>query len=84
MNKLPDQNGNVTTTDCVLLAKGQKLEWNYDANNLVKGQGNTEVGLEKHISKDTEDGEGYHYEYDRLDGKNKNPNKSAFYKLTAP
>ena len=82
MNKLPDQNGNVTTTDCVLLAKGQKLEWNYDANNLVKGQGNTEVGLEKHISKDTEDGEGYHYEYDRLDGKNKNPNKSAFYKLT--
>lgn len=82
MNKLPDQNGNVTTTDCVLPAKGQKLEWNYDANNLVKGQGNTEVGLEKHISKDTEDGEGYHYEYDRLDGKNKNPNKSAFYKLT--
>lgn len=82
MNKLPYQNGNVTTTDCVLLAKGQKLEWNYDANNLVKGQGNTEVGLEKHISKDTEDGEGYHYEYDRLDGKNKNPNKSAFYKLT--
>lgn len=82
MNKLPDQNGNVTTTDCVLLAKGQKLEWNYDANNLVKGQGNTEVGLEKHISKDTEDGEGYHYEYDRLDGKNKNPDKSAFYKLT--
>lgn len=82
MNKLPDQNGNVTTTDCVLLAKGQKLEWNYDANNLVKGQGNTEVGLEKHISKDTEDGKGYHYEYDRLDGKNNNPNKSAFYKLT--
>ena len=40
------------------------------------------MGLEKHISKDTEDGEGYHYEYDRLDGKNKNPNKSAFYKLT--
>lgn len=82
MNKLPDQNGNVTTTDCVLLAKGQKLEWNYDANNLVKGQGNTEVGLEKHISKDTEDGEGYHYEYDRLDGKNNNPERSAFYKLT--
>lgn len=82
MNKLPDKDGNVTQTDCVLLAKNQKLEWNYDANNLVKGQGNTEVGLEKHISKDTEDGEGYHYEYDRLDGKNKNPNKSAFYKLT--
>lgn len=82
MDKLPDANGNVTQTDCVLLAKGQKLEWNYDANDLVKGQGNRTVGLEKHISKDTEDGKGYHYEYDRLDGKNNNPNKSAFYKLT--
>lgn len=82
MDKLPDKDGNVTQTDCVLLAKGQKLEWNYDANDLVKGQGNTTVGLEKHISKDTEDGKGYHYEYDRLDGKNSNPNKSAFYKLT--
>ena len=85
MDKLPDKDGNVTQTDCVLLAKNQKLEWNYDANNLVKGQGNTEVGLEKHISKDTEDGKGsYHYEYDRLrgEGENKNPDKSAFYKLT--
>lgn len=82
MDKLPDKDGNVTQTDCVLLAKGQKLEWNYDANDLVKGQGNRTVGLEKHISKDTEDGKGYHYEYDRLDGKNNNPNKSAFYKLT--
>ena len=82
MNKLPDANGNVTQTDCVLLAKGQKLEWNYNANDLVKGQGNTTVGLEKHISKDTEDGKGYHYEYDRLDDKNNNPEKSAFYKLT--
>lgn len=82
MDKLPDKDGNVTQTDCVLLAKGQKLEWNYDANDLVKGHGNRTVGLEKHISKDTEDGKGYHYEYDRLDGKNNNPNKSAFYKLT--
>lgn len=82
MDKLPDKDGNVTQTDCVLLAKGQKLEWNYDANDLVKGQGNRTVGLEKHISKDTEDGKSYHYEYDRLDGKNNNPNKSAFYKLT--
>lgn len=82
MDKLPDKDGNVTQTDCVLLAKGQKLEWNYDANDLVNGQGNRTVGLEKHISKDTEDGKGYHYEYDRLDGKNNNPNKSAFYKLT--
>lgn len=83
MNKLPDKDGNVTQTDCVLLAKNQKLEWNYDADKLVKGDGsNKTVGLEKHISKDTEDGEGYHYEYDRLDGKNNNPERSAFYKLT--
>lgn len=82
MDKLPDKNGNVTQTDCVLLGKNQKLEWNYDADKLVKGDGNTTVGLKKHISKDTEDGKGYHYEYDRLDGKNNNPEKSAFYKLT--
>lgn len=83
MDKLPDKDGNVTTTDCVLLAKGQKLEWNYDANDLVTGNGNTTVGLQDYISKDKEDGKGkYHYEYDRLDGKNNNPEKSAFYKLT--
>lgn len=85
MDKLPE-NGKVTQTDCVLLAKGQKLEWNYDADKLVKGDSsNTTVGLKKHISKDTEDGKGsYHYEYDRLrgEGENKNPEKSAFYKLT--
>lgn len=83
MDKLPDKDGNVTQTDCVLLAKNQKLEWNYDADKLVKGDGsNKTVGLEKHISMDTEDGQGYHYEYDRLDGKNNNPERSAFYKLT--
>ena len=89
MDKLPDANGNVTQTDCVLLAKGQKLEWNYDAKNLLADQStlknsdkNHTVGLQDYISKDTEDGSGYHYEYDRLDGKNNNPNKSAFYKLT--
>lgn len=83
MDKLADADGKVTQTDCVLLAKGQKLEWNYDADKLVKGDSsNTTVGLQDYISKDTEDGKGYHYEYDRLDGKNNNPNKSAFYKLT--
>lgn len=83
MDKLPDKDGNVTQTDCVLLAKNQKLEWNYDADKLVKGDSsNKTVGLEKHISMDTEDGQGYHYEYDRLDGKNNNPERSAFYKLT--
>lgn len=85
MDKLPGKDGKVTTTDCVLLAKNQKLEWNYDADKLVKGDGNTTVGLKKYISKDTEDGKGsYHYEYDRLrgEGENKNPEKSAFYKLT--
>lgn len=86
MDKLPE-NGKVTTTDCVLLAKGQKLEWNYDADKLVKGDSsNTTVGLKDYISKDTEDGKKghYHYEYDRLrgEGENKNPEKSAFYKLT--
>lgn len=83
MDKLPDKNGNVVQTDCVLLAKNQKLEWNYDADKLVKGDSsNTTVGLQDYISKDKEDGQGYHYEYDRLDGKNKNPERSAFYKLT--
>lgn len=82
MDKLPDKDGTVTTTDCVLLAKGQKLEWNYDADKLVKGDSsNTTVGLQDYISKDTEDGKGYHYEYNRS-GDNNNPNKSAFYKLT--
>ena len=83
MDKLPGKDGKVTTTDCVLLAKNQKLEWNYDANDLVTGNGNTTVGLQDYISKDKEDGKGkYHYEYDRLDGKNNNPERSAFYKLT--
>lgn len=89
MDKLPDKNGNVVQTDCVLLAKNQKLEWNYDAGKLLADQStlknsdkNHTVGLEKHISKDKEDGKGYHYEYDRLDGKNNNPERSAFYKLT--
>lgn len=86
MDKLPE-NGKVTQTDCVLLAKGQKLEWNYDADKLVKGDSsNTTVGLKDYISKDTEDGKKghYHYEYDRLrgEGENKNPERSAFYKLT--
>ena len=82
LDLLPDKDDKVDQTDCVLVSKNLKLEWNYDANDLVKGQGNRTVGLEKHISKDTEDGKGYHYEYDRLDGKNNNPDKSAYYKLT--
>ena len=84
MDKLPDKDGKVTQTDCVLLAKNQKLEWNYDADKLVKGDSsNTTVGLQDYISKDTEDGKKghYHYEYDRAKPNN-NPEKSAFYKLT--
>ena len=84
MDKLPDKNGNVVQTDCVLLAKNQKLEWNYDADKLEKGDSsNTTVGLQDYISKDTEDGKKghYHYEYDRAKPNN-NPEKSAFYKLT--
>lgn len=89
MDKLPDKNGTVTTTDCVLLAKNQKLEWNYDAGKLLADQStlknsdkNHTVGLQDYISKDKEDGKGsYHYEYNRS-GNNKNPERSAFYKLT--
>lgn len=84
MDKLPGKDGKVTQTDCVLLAKNQKLEWNYDADKLVKGDSsNTTVGLQDYISKDTEDGKKghYHYEYDRAKPNN-NPEKSAFYKLT--
>lgn len=70
-----------STVDCVLVSKGLELKWNDDADQLVKtGQGTT-VGLQSTISKDTEDGQSSHFEYDRGDP-NKNPSKSAFYKLT--
>lgn len=70
-----------STVDCVLVSKGLELKWNYDADQLVKtGQGTT-VGLQSTISKDSEDGQSSHFEYDRGDP-NKNPSKSAFYKLT--
>ena len=68
-----------TSTDCVLV--NPTLEWNYDADNLVDRQGNTDVGLDSKISFDSEGGKGNgHYEYDR--GDNNNPDKSAFYKVT--
>lgn len=73
-------------TDCILIEKN--LEWNYDADKLVKGEGNTKVGLSNNISYDNEDGTDGHYEYPRAswDGgskkNDKNPEKSAFYKLT--
>lgn len=70
-----------STVDCVLVSKGLELKWNDDADQLVKtGQGTT-VGLQSTISKDTEDGQSSHFEYDR-GNPNKNPSKSAFYKLT--
>lgn len=70
-----------STVDCVLVSKGLELKWNDDADQLVKtGQGTT-VGLQSTISKDSEDGQSSHFEYDRGDP-NKNPSKSAFYKLT--
>ena len=75
-----------TKTDCILIEKN--LEWNYDADKLVKGEGNTKVGLSNNISYDNEDGTDGHYEYPRAswDGgskkNDKNPTKSAFYKLT--
>ena len=79
---LPDKQGNVETTDCVLIRNGLKLEWNYEADKLVKNIGNTEVGLDQKISYDQEKGNDTgHYEYDR-GNPNNHPRKSAFYKLT--
>lgn len=82
LDLLPDEDGKVDQTDCVLVSKNLKLEWNYDAGNLVNGKGNQPVGLDSKISWDDEGGKGSgHYEYDRGDP-NKNPDKSAYYKLT--
>lgn len=82
LDLLPDEDGKVNQTDCVLVSKNLKLEWNYDAGKLVNGKGNQTVGLDSKISWDDEGGKGSgHYEYDRGDP-NKNPDKSAYYKLT--
>ena len=70
-----------STVDCVLVSKGLELKWNYDADQLVKNNQGTKVGLQSTISKDTEDGKSSHFEYDR-GNPNYNPSKSAFYKLT--
>lgn len=82
LDLLPDKDGNVDQTDCVLVSKNLKLEWNYDAGNLVNGKGNQPVGLDSKISWDDKGGEGDgHYEYDR-GNPNNCPDKSAYYKLT--
>lgn len=82
LDLLPNEDGKVDQTDCVLVSKGLKLEWNYDAGKLVNGKDNQTVGLDSKISWDDEGGEGSgHYEYDRGDSNN-NPDKSAYYKLT--
>lgn len=82
LDLLPDKDGKVDQTDCVLVSKNLKLEWNYDAGNLVNGKDNQTVGLDSKISWDDEGGEGSgHYEYDR-GNRNNNPDKSAYYKLT--
>ena len=70
-----------STVDCVLVSKGLELKWNDDAEQLVKNNLGTTVGLQSTISKDTEDGKSSHFEYDRGDPNN-HPSKSAFYKLT--
>ena len=70
-----------STVDCVLVSKGLELKWNDDADQLVKNNLGQKVGLKSTISKDSEDGQSSHFEYDRGDP-NKNPSKSAFYKLT--
>ena len=61
-----------STVDCVLVSKGLELKWNYDADQLVKNGQGTKVGLKSTISKDSEDGQSSHFEYDR-DDPNKNP-----------
>lgn len=82
LDLLPDKDGNVDQTDCVLVSKNLKLEWNYDAGNLVNGEDNQPVGLDSKISWDDEGDEGDgHYEYDR-GNPNNCPDKSAYYKLT--
>ena len=82
LDLLPNEDGKVDQTDCVLVSKGLKLEWNYDAGKLVNGKDNQTVGLDSKISWDDEGGKGDgHYEYDRGDSNN-NPDKSAYYKLT--
>ena len=82
LDLLPDEDGKVDQTDCVLVSKDLKLEWNYDAGKLVNGKDNQTVGLDSKISWDDEGGEGSgHYEYDR-GNRNNNPDRSAYYKLT--
>ncbi len=82
LDLLPDKDGKVDQTDCVLVSKNLKLEWNYDAGNLVNGEDNQPVGLDSKISWDDEGDEGDgHYEYDR-GNPNNCPDKSAYYKLT--
>lgn len=82
LDLLPDKDGKVDQTDCVLVSKNLKLEWNYDAGKLVNGKDNQTVGLDSKISWDDEGGKGSgHYEYDR-GNRNNNPDKSAYYKLT--
>ena len=82
LDLLPDEDDKVDQTDCVLVSKDLKLEWNYNAENLVNGKDNQPVGLDSKISWDDEGGKGKgHYEYDRGDANN-NPDKSAYYKLT--
>lgn len=82
LDLLPDKDDKVDQTDCVLVSKNLKLEWNYDAGNLVNDTDNQPVGLDSKISWDDEGGEGDgHYEYDR-GTPNNCPDKSAYYKLT--
>ena len=76
-----EKDGTAKIDDCVLV--NPKLEWNYSAENLLADQNalapknrNKNVGLDNKISYDKSG----HYEYER--GKNKHPDKSAFYKVT--
>lgn len=90
LHLIPDKNGTSKTTDCVIIGDGLHLEWNYDADNLVKdGKDTQEALLEGEISYDHSGGNAKHYEYTRKNtehgnwnNSNNNPTRSAFYKVT--
>lgn len=90
LHLVPDKDGSSKTTDCVIIGDGLHLEWNYDADDLVKdGKYTQEALLEGEIGYDDSGGNAKYYEYTRKNtehgnwnNSNNNPTRSAFYKVT--
>lgn len=90
LHLLPNESGKSETTDCVIIGDGLHLEWNYDADDLVKdGKYTQEALLEGEIGHDYSGGNALFYEYVRKNNSNfdwknsnNNPTRSAFYKVT--